>query len=311
MPTVPASALSVSPIWSRCSQPGSAATSPCVNVWLPSSKPSRCSRRTTSGWRTTSLPTTKNVAGTWRRVSAAAMRGVQRGLGPSSNVSAIRLPGSASRDWSRPSLHARIGPWPESGPPLLGAGVALRPVVLVDRPWAPSRTSRVASSRPRTSQRERARREVVKSALLRRRWRWVESLPHLAGRGGRRCGRRRLADAPAVARRRRRSGRRLADLARRGLIVSPRPASSSLSRVHGCDRRRRSGLGRGVPRDLLLRGRALPRAGLGCELSVRGPRDLDRRCRGLHRQRARERSRVRRRRAHPRPARRTTRRGSP
>ena len=97
MPTAPASVFSVRPSCSRCSQPGSAETSACVNVWLPSSKPSRRRRRTTSGWLTTLLPTTKNVAGACRRRSAAAILGVQRGSGPSSNVRAIRLPTSLSR----------------------------------------------------------------------------------------------------------------------------------------------------------------------------------------------------------------------
>ncbi len=40
MPTVPTSAFSVRPIWSPCSQPGSAERSACVNVWFPSSNPS-------------------------------------------------------------------------------------------------------------------------------------------------------------------------------------------------------------------------------------------------------------------------------
>ena len=243
MPIVPASALSVSPIWSRSS--AGERRDVAVRERVVAELEALAMQPSNDVWMAHDLAADeKNVAGTWRRVSAAAMRGVQRGLGPSSNVSAIRLPGSAHAIGAG-RRSTRGSAWPESDPPLLGAGVALRPVVLVDRPWAPSRTSgreQQAQDEPA----ERARREVFKSALLRRRWRWVESLPHLAGRGGRRCGRGRLADAPAVARRRRRSGRRLADLARRSLVVSPRPASCPLSRVHCCDRRRRSGLGRGA-----------------------------------------------------------------
>ena len=106
----------MSPVCRRCSQPGSVDTSACVNVWLPSSKPCRCRLRTRSGCRTTSLPTTKKVAGTCRRRNSAAIFGVQRGSGPSSNVSAMRLPGAMSLDWRPPGPQARTGPSPARGP---------------------------------------------------------------------------------------------------------------------------------------------------------------------------------------------------
>ena len=228
---MPTSAFSVRPICSPCSQPGSAERSACVNVWFPSSNPSRCSRRTRSGWRTTSLPTTKNVAGAWRRWSAATMRGVQRGSGPSSKVSATRLPGPPPRVTSFSPSQVRIGPADASGPPAPAAGVALRPVVRVERPCTPSRTASAPSRIASSTQRDTAPPERVDTLALRRRRRW-RCLLRLSGwrRLGGRLG---LAAVLTSGARWRRRRLRPPHLPRRGLGALASPAALAPARVDG------------------------------------------------------------------------------
>ena len=83
------------------------------------------------------------------------------------------------------------------------------------------------------------------SALLRRRWRWVERLLHQPGRSGRRRRRRRLAYVAAAARGgRRRWWRGFAHLAGRGLASAASPALRSLRGVDRGSSRRRSRCGR-------------------------------------------------------------------
>jgi hypothetical protein len=62
------------------------------------------------------------------------MRGVQRGSGPSSKLSAIFFRGARPRQLSSPWFQNKIGPAPCSGPCAARTGVALRPVVRVERP---------------------------------------------------------------------------------------------------------------------------------------------------------------------------------
>ena len=199
--------------------------------------------RTRSGCRTTSLPTTKKVAGTCRRRNSAAILGVQRGSGPSSNVSAMRLPGAMSLDWRPPGPQARTGPSLARGPPAPGTGVALRPVVRVDTPWTASRVSNVKRSSPRTTQRVTARGALLKSGLLRRRWgrgRLDDLLGLAARNGGRRRGLQlRAADLTSAASGRRRWRRGLPELPSRRLVALTRPAASAQRGVDGRLSRRR------------------------------------------------------------------------
>jgi hypothetical protein len=87
-------------------------------IWLPSAM----IRRTSSGWSTTSVPTTKKVACTWLWRSTSRIRGVQTGSGPSSKVSAM------VRAFTR-AVCAEVAAFAITGPPWatrLGTA-ALRP----------------------------------------------------------------------------------------------------------------------------------------------------------------------------------------
>ena len=126
-------------------RPAAAARSECVNVWLPSSKPLRPQPANDPGVADASCPQRRTSPERRAGRSVAAMRGVQRGSGPSSNVSAMRLPAArratsagCRSDQDRPGVCKRAAA--RSG------GVALRPVVRVDSPWTPRR---IASSTTR------------------------------------------------------------------------------------------------------------------------------------------------------------------
>ena len=194
----------------------------------------RCRPRRTSPER---------AAGAARRRSAASSADRAR------RRTSARCAGRAPRSWTggRPGPRRGRVHRPREGRPLPGTGVALRPVVRVDRPWTASRVSSVKRSSPRTTQQVTARGALLKSGLLRRRWRRgrLYGLLCLAGRNGghRRRLQLRAADLTASASGRRRWRRGLPELSSRRLVALTRPAASAQYGVDGrlsrCRRRRR------------------------------------------------------------------------
>ena len=131
----PASALSVIPTCASRSHGGRPMRFACVNVWSPSSNPSRQSIRVSQGWRTICPPISKKVAGACSRRRTAATRGVQRGSGPSSKVSATRRPKGGSCDTSPCGPDPRIGRERASGAgPVTVSTVPDAPIVFVVKP---------------------------------------------------------------------------------------------------------------------------------------------------------------------------------
>ena len=116
---------------------------------------------------------TKNVAGTCSRRRIAAIFGVQRGSGPSSNVSAIRRPGGGWVETRREPFAARIGRlWTSgAGPPSASCGSALAPTVWVAIPS--KRIATAATTKQKLSKRQcagtRNRARAFTLRLLRRR----------------------------------------------------------------------------------------------------------------------------------------------
>ena len=228
-----------------------------MKVWLPSSFPSRTTRRTRSGWRAASLPTTKNVAETCSRRRIAAIFGVQRGSGPSSKVSAIRRPGGGWVETRREPRAPRIGRLWTSGacPPAASCGVPLAPIVWVAIPS--KRIATVATTKQKESKRQcagtRNRARAFTLRLLRRR----ECRLRLPGR----------CRAPAV---RHTGGRARLRLSGRCRAPPMRTDHRRRRLLTSATNRRREHLGR--HRRTEIRGRRLP-----------GPRQLRERWRPLRR----------------------------
>src|SRR5207248_7592622 len=93
-------------------------------------------------------------------------------------LSATRRPGAGPRERSLPAANPSVELSPARGPALATCGVRLGPVVRVDTPWTPSRTSRATSRKARRSQRAggRAKRRVRPSG--------TEGYPFFGGGGG-------------------------------------------------------------------------------------------------------------------------------
>ena len=103
-----------------------------------------------SGFATVRSPTTKKVAGTPSRFSASAIFGVHSGSGPSSKVSAMRLPGGSFWATSSPSSKpSTVSPSGMAGSPMSSVGVRAAPVWCSVRPSATS--SAMIANRNRTS----------------------------------------------------------------------------------------------------------------------------------------------------------------
>ena len=133
-PTVPASAFSVRPIWSLCSQPGSGRESAWVNVWFPSSKSGSVKPADELGVAD-DLAADDEERG--RDVQPPERRGDARcpaRVGAVVEGERDSLAGPPPRVASCSPSQVRIGPADASGPEATGAGVALRPVVRVESP---------------------------------------------------------------------------------------------------------------------------------------------------------------------------------